>query len=83
MTEDITRMQTQIAALQADRAALLIVVATLMQTHHNGNTMHLTLTAQTEMQLSESGAIGQTLDEAQRARVREFIEWLGALKTLN
>lgn len=77
--DDIARMQAQIAALQANQAALLLVVSTLMQTHHDGNAMHLLLTAQLEQQLG-NGAIGKALGEAQREQVREFIERLGSLR---
>lgn len=76
-----TDVEQRIANLEADRTALLIVLATLMQTHHNGDRMHLQLTTNLEIQISDTGSLGKLLDTAQKARVRELIEWLGGVRS--
>ena len=70
----------KIAALEADRVALMIVLGTLIQSHHDWNALQLRLMANLEQQMN-GGALGNTLDPGQRERVREIIEWLGAIRS--
>ena len=76
-TEDL---QQDIANLQADRTALVIILTALMQTHQDHTAMQLRLTSLLEQQLS-GGALGNTLTPEQNERVRYVVEWMQSAKT--
>ncbi len=71
----IEELRRDIANLQADRAAMVIILTALMQTHQDHTAMQLRLTSLLEQQLC-GGALGNTLTPAQRESVRELVEWM-------
>lgn len=65
--------------LEADRVATLIVLTALIKTHPDKTKLHLQMTSLLEQQLGHGAALGSTLNDEQQERMRDFVEWLGAL----
>lgn len=79
MNTEIEQLQAKIAALEASRAAMTMVLASLMAKHPNYNAMQLHLTALLEQQLG-GGALGKTLTDAQKQNARDLVEWLQTIR---
>jgi hypothetical protein len=76
----IEELRRDIANLQADRTAMVIILTALMQTHQDHTAMQLRLTSLLEQQLC-GGALGNTLTPEQNERVRYVVEWLQTART--
>lgn len=76
---DEAQFQNEIDSLVGANAGLMLAVSVLIRTHPEHDRAQLELTRQLEQQLG-SGAFSRTLSHAAQERMREVVEWLGAVR---